>query len=67
MRTVIDMKADFKTGERYVVPGNKNFEASYHAVAAPCLQAIPHVVKAKPGILPVFHTKHHWVPDLRTV
>lgn len=65
MRTVIDMKADFVSGERYVVPGNQNFEASYHAVAAPCLQAIPHVVKAKPGILGVFHYPHHWVPDLR--
>jgi 4-hydroxy-tetrahydrodipicolinate reductase len=67
MRTVIDMKADFETGERYIVPGNKNFEASYHAVAAPCLQAIPHVVKAKPGILGVFHYPYHWVPDLRQV
>jgi hypothetical protein len=67
MRTVIDMKADFATGERYVVPGNPNFEASYHAVAAPCLQAIPHVAKARPGILPVFHTSHHWVSDLRRI
>lgn len=65
MRTVIDMSADFETRGRYVVPGNANFEAAYHAVAAPCLQAIPHVVRAPPGILPVFHTRHHWVPDLR--
>jgi 2,4-diaminopentanoate dehydrogenase len=67
IRTVIDMKADFEAGGRYVVPGNSNFEAAYHAVAAPCLQAIPHVVKAKPGILGVFHYPHHWVPDLRVV
>jgi 2,4-diaminopentanoate dehydrogenase len=67
MRTVIDMKADFATGERYMIPGNPHFEASYHAIAAPCLQAIPHVVKAAPGILPVFHTTHHWTPDLRQV
>jgi 4-hydroxy-tetrahydrodipicolinate reductase len=67
IRTVIDMKTDFETRGRYVLPGNPNFEASYHAIAAPCLQAIPHVVKAKPGILPVFHYPHHWVPDLRTV
>jgi len=64
IRTVIDMKADLDTGERYMIPGNPNFEASYHAVAAPCIQAIPHVVKAQPGILPVFHTTHHWLPDL---
>jgi hypothetical protein len=67
MRTVIDMKADFETMGRYMVPGNPNFEASYHAIAAPCLQAIPHVVKADPGILGVFHYPHHWVPDLRAV
>lgn len=67
IRAVIDMKADFETGARYLIPGNKNFEASYHAVAAPCLQAIPHVVKARPGILGVFHYPHHWVPDLRQV
>jgi 2,4-diaminopentanoate dehydrogenase len=64
MRTVIDLKADFETGGRYMIPGNPNFEASYHAVAAPCIQAIPHVVRAEPGILPVFHTTHHWNPDL---
>jgi len=67
MRTIIDMKADFATGERFMIPGNNLFEAGYHAVAAPCLQAIPYVVKAKPGILPVFHYTHHWVPDLRLV
>ena len=67
MRTVIDMKADLETGERYVVPGNDNFEASYHSVAAPCIQAIPHVVNADPGILPVFSYEYHWVPDLRLV
>jgi hypothetical protein len=67
MRTVIDMKANFETGGRYMVPGNPNFEASYHAIAAPCLQAIPHVVNASPGILPVFHYGHHWVADLRAV
>lgn len=67
IRTVIDMKADFETRGRYMVPGNPNFEASYHAIAAPCLQAIPHVVKAEPGILPVFHYPYHWVPDLRAV
>lgn len=67
MRTVIDMKSDFETMGRYVVPGNPNFEAAYHSVAAPCLQAIPHVVKADPGILGTFHYPHHWVPDLRAV
>ena len=50
-----------------MVPGNPNFEASYHAIAAPCLQAIAHVVKASPGILGVFHYPYHWVPDLRAV
>ncbi len=67
MRTVIDMKSDFETMGRYVVPGNPNFEAAYHSVAAPCLQAIPHVVRAAPGILGTFHYPHHWVPDLRAV
>ena len=65
MRTVIDIKADFATGERFFIPGDPRFEAGYHGVAAPCLQAIPHVVKAAPGILPVFHYPYHWRPDLR--
>ena len=67
IRAIIDMKADFETGQRYLIPGNPNFEASYHAIAAPCLQAIPYVMKAEPGILPVFHAEHHWRPDLRSV
>ncbi|HKT72174.1 MAG TPA: hypothetical protein VJQ47_04740 [Steroidobacteraceae bacterium] len=65
IRTVVDIKADFATGERFVVPGDKRAEAGYHAVVATLLKAVPHVMRARPGILKPRGTPIHWLPDLR--
>ena len=67
LRTVIDIKADLDTKERFIVPGDKGSESGYHAVVAPVLQAIPYIVKAEPGVLKTFTYKHHWVPDMTKI
>ena len=65
IRTVMDIKADLDTRERYIVPGDKSSESGYHAVVAPVLQAIPHIVKARPGVLETFTYNHHWSPEFQ--
>jgi 2,4-diaminopentanoate dehydrogenase len=65
VRTVIDIKSDFATGERFIVPGDTRTEAGYHAVVATLLKAVPKVMKAEPGILKPLGTPIHWLPDLR--
>jgi 2,4-diaminopentanoate dehydrogenase len=67
LRTVIDIKSDFATGERFIVPGDKRTEAGYHAVVATLLKAVPKVMKAPPGILKPLGTPIHWLPDLRNL
>lgn len=65
VRTVIDIKSDFATGERFIRPGDKSSEAGYHAVVSTLLKAVPKVMRAKPGILKPMGTPIHWLPDLR--
>lgn len=65
IRTVIDIKSDFASGERFVVPGDTRSEAGYHAVVATLLKAVPKVMKAKPGIFKPMACPIHWLPDLR--
>ena len=65
VRTVIDIKSDFASGERFVIPGDKSSEAGYHAVVSTLLKAVPKVMRAKPGILKPMGTPIHWLPDLR--
>ena len=65
VRTVIDIKSDFATGERFVIPGDTSSEAGYHAVVSTLLKAVPKVMRAKPGILKPLCTPIHWLPDLR--
>jgi len=67
IRTVIDIKSDFATGERFIVPGDKRSESGYHAVMATMLKAVPMVMKARPGILKPLGTPIHWLPDLRNL
>ncbi len=67
IRTVIDIKSDFATGERFIVPGDTRTESGYHAVVATMLKAVPIVMKAPPGILKPLGTPIHWLPDLRNL
>jgi len=67
VRTVIDIKSDFASGERFIVPGDTRTESGYHAVVATMLKAVPKVMKAPPGILKPLGTPIHWLPDLRNL
>jgi len=67
VRTVIDIKSDFATGERFIVPGDTRTESGYHAVVATLLKAVPKVMKARPGILKPLGAPIHWLPDLRNL
>ena len=65
LRTVVDIKSSFDTGERFVVPGDHRTEAGYHAVVATLIKGVACVLKAKPGVLAPLGTPVHWAPDLR--
>jgi 4-hydroxy-tetrahydrodipicolinate reductase len=63
---VIDLRASLDPAhERFYTLGKLKTEPGYHGVIAPCLQAIPHLCAARPGILPSFGPGLHWLQDLR--
>ena len=61
----MDIKASNETRARCIPIGGTNSEPGYHATIAPALQAVPHVVAAKPGILTVTLPAMRWMPDYR--
>ena len=65
MKMVLDLKVSNASDERVFKLGNLEAEPSYVATIVTCLQAIPHVCKAQPGILPSFGPTLHWMQDLR--
>lgn len=65
MRMALDIKTSLESDERYYEIGNLVVEPSYVATIMPCLQAIPHICEARPGILPSFGPTLNWMPDLR--
>ena len=64
-RLVIDMRGSLAEHRPYYQVGDKRTDPGYHGTIAPCLQAIPFVVDAAPGILPSFEPALHWKSDLR--
>lgn len=65
MRMAIDLRTSLKGEARHYDIGKLKTEPGYHGVVAPCLQAIPHICKAPPGVLPSFGPSLHWMDDLR--
>ena len=65
MKMVIDLKASNSGSERFYQVGKFSTEPGYHGTIAPCLQAIPHICGAAPGVLPSFGPGLHWMQDLR--
>ncbi|MWV29290.1 hypothetical protein [Aurantiacibacter rhizosphaerae] len=65
IKTTVDIKASLETRSRFIPIGDMNSEPGYHATIAPCLQALPVVANAKPGILPVTLPQMRWMPDYR--
>ncbi|OGB06235.1 MAG: hypothetical protein A3E25_00570 [Burkholderiales bacterium RIFCSPHIGHO2_12_FULL_69_20] len=65
IRMALDLKVSHKSNDRVFKLGNMAVEPSYVATLVPCLQAIPHVCAAQPGVLPSFGPSLHWMADLR--
>jgi hypothetical protein len=65
MRMAIDLRTSLKGDQRRYHIGDLETEPGYHAVVAPCLQAIPHICAAPPGVLASFGPALHWMDDLR--
>ena len=64
-RLVIDMRGSLAGHRPYYQVGDARTDPGYHGTIAPCLQAIPFVVEAGPGVLPSFEPDLHWKSDLR--
>jgi 4-hydroxy-tetrahydrodipicolinate reductase len=65
-RMVIDLRTSLNSEQRTYKLGNIHTDPGYHATIAACMQAIPHVIAAEPGIVPTFAAPLHWKADLRT-
>ena len=65
LKMVIDLTASRQNKDRFYKIGKLQTEPGYHGTMAPCLQAIPHICAAKPGVMPSFGTGLHWMKDLR--
>jgi 4-hydroxy-tetrahydrodipicolinate reductase len=64
-RMVIDLRTSLANENRSYKIGKIRTDPGYHATIAACMQAIPHVVAAEPGVLPTFEAPLHWKADLR--
>lgn len=67
LKLSLDIQASFDNNQHFVVPGDPGSEPGYYATVSTCLQAVPHVVNASPGVLKFPTTKWHWAPDLRNL
>jgi len=65
LRMALDVATSLDAGERFYQLGNLVIDPIYIATIMPCLQAIPHVCEAEPGILPSLGPPLNWMPDLR--
>lgn len=65
IKMALDLKVSHKNNDRTYQLGNMAVEPSYIATLVPCLQAIPHVCAAEPGVLRSFGPSLNWRPDLR--
>ena len=63
MRTVVNLRTSLNNQDRTYKVGALTTEPGYHGTIAPCLQSIPLVAKAKPGLLPSFGPGLHWMQD----
>ena len=62
---VVNLRASHQNDDRSYKIGTMMTEPGYHGTIAPCLQAIPAVCEAKPGLLPSFEPGLHWKQDVR--
>lgn len=64
-RMSVDLRAELDGDQRFYRIGDAKTDPGYHGTIAPCLQAIPFVCDAEPGVLPSFEPPLHWKRDLR--
>lgn len=65
LKMTLDFSVSNHSDESFFKMGNLEVEPSYVATIIPCVQAIPHVVNAKPGLMPSFDPSLNWKQDLR--
>lgn len=65
IKMALDIRVSNKNNDRFYQIGNMKVEPAYVATLTPCLQAIPHICAAEPGVLPSFGPSLHWMKDLR--
>jgi 4-hydroxy-tetrahydrodipicolinate reductase len=68
VKMVIDLRTSLAPdAPRFYTKGTLQTEPGYHGTIAPCLQAIPLIVAAEPGVVPSIGPGLHYRDDLRTV
>lgn len=65
MKMSLDLRVSNISNERFFRLGNLEAEPSYIATIMPCIQAIPTVCAAEPGLMPSFDPSISWKQDLR--
>lgn len=65
MRMTLDLSVSNNSDERFFQLGSLEAEPSYIATIMPCIQAIPRVCEAAPGLLESFDPSINWKQDLR--
>lgn len=65
MKMTLDYRASNKNNDQVYDLGKLKIAPTYVATIMPCIQAIPHVIAAPPGLLPSFDPSLHWMLDLR--
>jgi 4-hydroxy-tetrahydrodipicolinate reductase len=65
MKMTLDLCVSNTNSERFFKLGNVEAEPAYIATIMPCIQAIPSICKAEPGLLPSFDPSINWKQDLR--
>ncbi|MDG1904656.1 MAG: hypothetical protein P8I38_03435 [Arenicella sp.] len=64
MKMTLDLCVSNNSDERFFSMGNLEAEPSYISTLIPCVQAIPHVCKAEPGLLDSFDPSINWKQTL---
>ena len=67
MRMVVDLPASHRHKQRNYELGTFKSEPGYHGTIAPCLQAIPLICAARPGVVPSLGPPLHWSSDYRNL
>tara|TARA_R110002110_G_C13470525_1_gene720942 strand:- start:55541 stop:56653 length:1113 start_codon:yes stop_codon:yes gene_type:complete len=67
MRMTLNYSVSNYSRERFFMLGNMEVEPSYVATIMPCIQAIPLVCAAAPGVMPSLDPAINWKQDFRDI